>query len=178
MLLLLFYSNIVLASGERDIGDKFKMNIHISGSVVVTGHCSFDSGSGATVGVDFGRIRYSMINGFSLEGNYRKPLNSAMTCFGDTEGAALMTFAASGKGAAFEFNGHTMLPVELNGTASKNLGIKLLVDGKEQDIGTGFSVDMSAPPTLEAELVQTGTSDSVDNGAVLTSSATLTMEFQ
>ncbi|ELQ6221728.1 hypothetical protein R2320_002998 [Cronobacter turicensis] len=178
-LVMLLISHGASAKSERDAGDQVKMNINISGTVIASGSCVFNAGSGSTVGIDFGSIRYSTLNGFLLENEnheYRKPLNSAMTCTGDYEGA-IMTFASS-NGTTVTYNEHKLLPVTLNGNASNNLAIMLLVDEQVQDIGTAFNVDVTNPPKLEAELTQVGDSDNVPDGATLTSSATLTLSFQ
>lgn len=175
--MLLLCSCSSTARSGRAAGDEITMDINITGTVVATGSCTFSAGSGSTVGVDFGSIRYSSNGGFLLEGEYRKALNSTMNCTGDTFGTAIMTFA-SGSSKTVNFDGNKLLPVTLNGNTSKNLGIELLVNGVVQNVGAAFNVDMSAPPTLEAELVQIGSSDIVSDGAELTSSATLTMAFQ
>ncbi|MHA0962850.1 fimbrial protein [Enterobacter cancerogenus] len=153
------------------------MNINISGTVVVTGSCTFNSASQSVESVNFGDITYHSVNGFALEGEYRQALNSEMTCTGDTDGSAIMTFASS-SGTVVDFNGKKLLPVALNGVNSNNLGIELLVNGKVQDVGAAFDVDMATPPTIEAELVQTGSKDTVSNSAILSAAASLTMEFQ
>lgn len=165
------------AVNGRTAGDQFKMNINISGTVVVTGSCTFNTASQSVESVNFGNITYSSTNGFALNGEYRQPLNSEMTCTGDTDGSAVMTFASS-SGAAIDFNGKKLLPVMLNGASSNNLGIQLLVNGVVQDVGMAFDVDMATPPTIEAELVQIGSSDTVSDSAILSSAASLTMAFQ
>lgn len=176
-LTMLMFSAPTMALSGRAAGDQFKMNINISGTVVATGSCTFNSASQSVESVDFGNITYNSVNGFALEGEYRQALNSEMTCTGDTEGSAIMTFASS-TGTVVDFNGKKLLPVTLNGVNSNNLGIELLVDGKVQDIGAAFDVDMATPPTIEAELVQTGSKDTVSNSAVLSAAASLTMAFQ
>lgn len=174
---MLLCNNPVLALSGRAAGDQFKMNINISGTVVATGSCTFDSASQSVESVNFGNITYSSANGFILEGEYRQALNSDMTCTGDTDASAIMTFASS-TGTVVDFNGKKLLPVALNGVNSNNLGIELLVDGQVQDVGAAFDVDMATPPTIEAELVQTGSKDTVSNSAVLSAAASLTMAFQ
>lgn len=182
-LLLLFTCNgIAFGNNGRVAGEQFTMDIHISGTVVATGSCSFNTGGASSSSsdlIEFGNVRYTNAIGFWLEGKYRKPLNSDMSCIGDTEGTVTMTFNST-SGTAIDFNGHKLLPVltDSTGTISNNLGIQLLVDGIVQDVGTAFYVDMSAPPLLEAELIQTGASDTVHNGDVISSSASLTMAFQ
>lgn len=176
-LTMLLFSAPTMALSGRAAGDQFKMNINISGTVVVTGSCTFNSASQSVESVNFGNITYSSVNGFALVGEYRQALNSEMSCTGDTDGSVIMTFASS-TGTVVDFNGKKLLPVALNGVNSNNLGIELLVDGKVQDVGTAFDVDMTTPPTIEAELVQTGSKDSVTNSAVLSAAASLTMAFQ
>lgn len=176
-LILLCSAPAMALNGRGAAGDQFKMNINISGSVVVTGSCTFDSASQSVESVNFGNITYYSVNGFTLVGEYRQPLNSGMTCTGDTDGSTIMTFSSSA-GTVVDFNGKKLLPVALNGVNSNNLGIELLVDGKVQDIGTAFDVDMATPPTIEAELVQIGSKDTVSNSAILSAAASLTMAFQ
>ncbi|ELY4671738.1 hypothetical protein SM021_002343 [Cronobacter muytjensii] len=172
---LLLSSAPVLALNGRTAGDQFKMNINISGTVVATGSCTFDSASQSVESVNFGNITYSSINGFVLEGEYRQALNSHMTCTGDTAGA-VMTFTSS-TGKTVDFNGKKLLPVTLNGISSNNLGIEFIVNGVAKDVGAAFDVDMTTPPTIEVELLQTGASDTVSNSAILNAAASLTIAF-
>lgn len=174
---MLLFSAPAMALNGRAAGDQFKMNINISGTVVATGSCTFDSGSQSIDMIDFGNITYSSINGFVLQGNYRKTFDSAMTCTGDTEGSAAMTFSDITGGGTIDFDGHKLLPVQL-GITSNNVAVELLVNGEIRDVGTPFDVDMASPPVLEFALIQTGSSDTVSNGATLIGNGRLTMEFQ
>lgn len=166
-----------LANSVRAAGDQFKMNINISGTVMANGSCTFNSASQSVESLNFGNITFRTVNGFELKGQYRQALNSEMTCTGDTNGSTTMLFSSS-TGATVSFNGQKLLPVTLNGITSNNLGIELFVDGAAQDVGTAFDVDMAKPPKIEAELVQTGSSDTVSDSAILSASASLTMAFQ
>ena len=178
-LTMLLFSAPTMALSGRAAGAQFKMNINISGTVVATGSCTFDSGSSGIDVIDFGNITFHSINGFVLEGNYRRTFDSAMTCTGDTEGAATMTFRDITGSGSVDFNGHKLLPVQLQpGIVSNNVAVELLVNGEQKDVGTPFNVDMASPPVLEFALVQTGSSDTVSNGATLSANGRLTMEFQ
>lgn len=164
--------------------EQFKMNINISGTVIATGSCTFDAGSGSDVVVDFGDVHYWALNQsdvgdkLQLMGEYRRPLNSAMTCSGDTEGTTTMTFKGN-MNSLQSYEGAYVLPVKV-GTDPRNIGIRLLVDGKAQNVDEPFIVDMASPPVLEAELVQTGIiyPDDIKSGDSLQASATLIMAFQ
>lgn len=170
---MLLFSAPTMALSGRDAGDQFKMNINISGTVVVTGSCTFNSGSGGNITYqEWKNVTYSMANGFRLIGEYTLAIDGAMTCSGDTEGAATMTFTDY-HGNGVDFDGHKLLTVV---GASNILGVELLVNGVIQDVGAPFNVDMTNPPQLEAKLVQTGTADF--NGSMVLAETVLTMEFQ
>ncbi|MFA1017986.1 fimbrial protein [Enterobacter sp. SAT-E-asb] len=153
-----------------------KLNLNITGTVVVNGSCTFNRGKILTV--DFGDVNFSTVNGNStLDGNYRKPLPSTMTCTGDSAGKTQFTFK-SVAGGTVDFKGQKLLPVSINASnPGKQLGIRLLVDGVEKDVDAAFAVDMLAQPGLEVELVQVGDGSGLINGASISASATLVMEF-
>lgn len=176
---MLLFSAPTMAFSGRDAGDQFKMNINISGTVVATGTCTFDN---SVLGeIDFGNVTYSTDIGFKLIGEYRQKLNSAMTCSGDTVGTTTMTFTDQ-LGNAVDFNGHKLLSISNanHGGILQNLGIEFLANGEIQDVGTAFTVDLSNPPQLEANLVQIGSSAdaAIVEGNTILASAVLTMEFQ
>lgn len=165
----------VQAKSARDPGDTFSMDISITGTVVVIGSCTFERDG--PVDVAFGDVKYSAGTGHAvLEGSYRQELPSRMDCSGDTDGRAQMKLDSTA-GSAVSYSGAKLLPVMLSGTRSDSLGVRLLADGKVQNIGEWFDVDMTTPPDLEAELVQTGDGSDFTGGADFTASATLTMAF-
>lgn len=152
-------------------GDKFEMNINISGSVVVNGSCSFNQGD--LVDVDFGQVQLMKIDSsnFQLQGNYTKPLVSEFTCTGDSDGLLQMQFTDSDEVYA-SYNGTYVLP-----TTNKMTGLLLLVNGTPQNSGQWFTVDQHNPPQLEVQVVQLKTTGSATTGEVFTASGTLTMAF-
>lgn len=158
-------------------GDKFTMKINITGTVVATGSCTFNQGGLLTVG--FGIVQYDTVDGTNtLKERYRQTLPSSMTCTGDTDGSATMTLFSS-NGTSVEFQDNKLLPVKYDdgGVQSKDLAIRLLVNSKVQDVNSAFSVDLKAPPQLEAEVVQTGGGSSFVSGATFSANATLIMAF-
>lgn len=179
MALMLYISPAQAASG-RKAGDQFKMNINISGTVVATGSCTFNDGSGYDLGkpLVWKNVTYSTTNGFRLIGDYRIAIDGEMTCTGDTAGNAKMTFTDY-KGAGLDFNGHKVLSV-IDSEELNYLGIELLVNGVPQSVGTAFSVDLDSPPLLEARLVQVANASEVEfrDGDLLLAEAVLTMEFE
>lgn len=163
-----------LQAARRVAGEQVKMKINITGSIIVTGKCTFNQGGVITV--DFGDIRFSS-NGNELSSTYLKPLISDMTCSGDTGGTATMVLSSK-EGDWQDYSGHKLLNVGIEGgTTTSGLGIMLKVDGQTQDVNTPFAVDVDRFPTLEAELMQTDGSKKLVSGNKITSSATLTMAF-
>lgn len=175
---MLLFSAPTMALSGRAAGDQFKMNIYISGTVVATGSCTFNSGSGGllTNAPEWKNVTYSMANGFKLIGEYTLAIDGAMTCSGDTEGAATMTFTDY-QGNGVDFDGHKLLTVV---GASDILGVELFVNGVVQDVGAPFNVDMNNPPQLGAKLVQIGTEPAydLDEEQKFIAETLLTMEFQ
>lgn len=155
---------------------QYRMQINIAGKVKATETCTFNQSG--TIMVDFGDVRYSTITGGNtLEGIYRKPLASEITCTGDSNYKAHMKFA-SNDGDSLTFNNHLLLPVKINSKAQEqDLGIRLLVNGSPQDINTEFEINTANPPELVAELVQTGSGNTFASGAKFTASASLTISF-
>ncbi|WP_449567273.1 fimbrial protein [Lelliottia nimipressuralis] len=150
------------------------MNINITGTVTATGNCTFNQGG--TVEVDFGEVRFSSVTN-ALEGTYSQPLVSGMTCTGDVVGMT-MVFNSMNSSTSILPDGHKGLTVGLDGsTSSSGLGIAFKVNGQVQDVGTTLAVDISDPPNLEAELVQTDIEKLLSSGQKISSSATLTMAF-
>lgn len=141
--------------------DTTDVKISISGTVVANGRCSFAGGNPITV--EFGDVYISDI----AAGKYRQPLNYSVACSGDAGGKAIQ-MQLSGTGADFD---GTLL-----GTDAKGLGIKLLWDKSQMDIGKWYDLDPAAPPTLEGELVKQKGAD-FSNGQEFNASATLKVAY-
>lgn len=172
---LMLLSGEVQATGIKEAGDQFSLNINISGTVISSGSCTFDQQG--TSEVDFGDVKYSKTpTGTTLQGSYLKDLTSGMTCTGDTEGGAVMTLSSKDQ-KSVAYNGHKLLTTSVNGAASTDLAIQLLVNGVAQDINSAFTVDMQNPPKLAGELIQVGDGSGLINDADISASATLTMAF-
>ena len=146
-----------------------------------TGQCRL-SNTGFSV-IDFGDIRFSSASGVNnISGSYIRPLDTDMTCTGDTAGATRFRFDSQ-QGNEVSDGSHKLLPVNIKETAAmnSNLGIRLLVNGKPQDINTDFNVDLMNvhnSPKLEVELVQLHPDDNTwVNGQSISSNAVLTMSF-
>lgn len=163
-------------ANPRDAGDQYTMNINITGNVVVNGSCTFNQSG--TVGVGFGDVKYSTLNGKNtLVGTYIQPLASSMTCSGNTEGKTQMKFDST-IGSTVNYQGLSLLPVmNADSSQSRSLGIRLQVNDIPQDTGKWFDVDMTKPPVLKAELIQTGDGSDFVSGSTFTANATLTMAF-
>ncbi|WP_449556049.1 fimbrial protein [Huaxiibacter chinensis] len=172
VLTVAFFTGLSCAQAATPVN----LDINISGTVVVNGSCIFNKGEVATV--DFGDIDISIINGNpTLSSNYRKPVSSMMTCTGDSSGNTQMTFK-SVAGGTLDYQGQKLLPVSINGASpGQQLAVRLLVNGVEQDVDAAFSVDMLSQPDLQVELVQVGDGSGLTSGALISSSATLVMEF-
>ncbi len=165
----------------RKVGDEGRLKINISGTVVATGKCTFRNR--VSPDINFGDIRFSSVSGVNnISGSYVRPLDTDMTCTGDTAGGTRFRFDSK-QGAEVSDGSHKLLPVRVGGVAATNpnLGIRLLVNGKPQDINTDFYVDLvnvQNLPKLEVELVQLHPDDNTwVNGQSISSSAVLTMSF-
>lgn len=173
--MLLSLSPLGQAKGLGDSGDQFTMNIHISGTVIATGTCTFVEKG--TVAVEFGDVEYSTGADNVLEGSYVKTLETGMNCSGDVEGKAQMKLDTT-TGTDITYNNQKLLPVTYSeGSISASLGIRLLADGAVKNAGEWFDVDLNSPPKLEAELVQTGDGKDFTSGREFSESATLVMAF-
>lgn len=174
LLILLLCAAGMAHAARRDAGAQFKMNINISGSIVVTGKCTFNQGGELLV--DFGDIRFSSTSN-ELGRTYIEPLVSDMTCSGDTSGTATMKLSSK-DGSSQDYNGNKLLNVGIEGgVTTTGLGIALKVNGQIQDVNTSFPVEVGQFPTLEAQLVQIDVSKKLITGNRITSSATLLMAF-
>ncbi|OBU10412.1 hypothetical protein AYY17_15900 [Morganella psychrotolerans] len=168
-------------SVPRKAGDESRLKINISGTVVANGRCVFKNHGSPDI--DFGDIRFSSVSGVNnISGTYIRPLDTDMECIGDTAGGTRFRFDSK-QGAEISDGSHKLLPVSVGGVASMNpnLGIRLLVNGKPQDINTDFNVDLvnvQNSPKLEVELVQLHPDDNTwVNGQSISSNAVLTMSF-
>lgn len=165
-------------SAPRKAGDQSGLRINISGIVVAIGKCVFYNQGPPNI--DFGDIRFSSASGVNnITGRYVKPLDSDMTCTGDTAGMTYFSLDTINNGPIGD-NGHKSLPVKVGGimATDPNLAIRLLVNGKQQDVNTKFSMDLQNLPRLEVELVQIHPDDiSWINGQKISSEAKLIMDF-
>lgn len=163
-----------MAKGLRDAGDKISLNIHITGTVTADGSCTFVNGGNAEV--PFGDIHYSTENGVTqLDKTYTQTLNDTLSCTGDVGGDATLSMTTDSD--TVDYQGHKLIPVKIAGKATQDLAIQLLVDGQVQDINKPFPVSVTAPPSLQAELVQSGDGKGLVNDANISASATLTLAF-
>ncbi|EPU0814655.1 hypothetical protein OA40_15250 [Morganella morganii] len=163
-------------SVPRKAGDENWMKINISGSVIATGSCTFKDSSPQVI--EFGDIRYTSVSGGSnLSGSYKQPLSSEMTCSGDPAGNTRFRLE-SRHGTPVSDGSHQLLPVYIGTGRTPNLGIRLLVNGKPQDVNTDFAMDIQHLPVLEAELIQLHPDDNTwMNGQSIYSHAALIMSF-
>lgn len=165
------------ASGKT--GDENRLKMNISGTVVATGKCSFVNSRPPNI--NFGNIYYSSVAGVNnITGSYTGTLDTRIACSGDTAGHAFFRFQ-SRSGTPVNYDGHKLLPVSVKDSeisTNENLGIRLLVNGKIQDVDTDFSVDLGNMPKLEVELVQLNPDDKTwENGLGIVSHAILTLSF-
>jgi len=154
-------------------GSTYSLNITIGGTITANGSCKFNQGGALTV--DFGEVRLqgNADNSVTMTGVYRKPIVSDFTCSGDSGG--LLKFKLSNTGGGEKtYNG-----VQVLDTDKGIVGIELLVNGVAQSTGSWFTVNQDSLPSLEAQLVQTSTSNSsnVVGGDTFTAAATLVMAF-
>ncbi|ENZ0349414.1 fimbrial protein [Morganella morganii] len=163
-------------SVPRKAGDENWMKINISGSVIASGSCTFKDSSPQVI--EFGDIRYSSVSGVNnLSGSYKQPISSEMTCSGDTAGNTRFRLE-SRHGTPVSDGSHQLLPVYIGTGRTPNLGIRLLVNGKPQDVNTDFAMDIQHLPVLEAELIQLHPDDNTwMNGQSIYSHAALIMSF-
>lgn len=176
--MLLAVVSLTVFPAQGKTGDENRMKINISGTVIATGRCTFSNQSSPDI--NFGDIRFSSVSGVNnITGSYIRPLDSGMACTGDTAGKTRFRLD-SAQGDTVDDAGHKLLPVSVGSTPviNANLGIRLLVNGKQQDINTDFNVDILNLPKLQAELVQVHPDDNTwVNGQSITSQAILTMTF-
>ncbi|MET4878260.1 hypothetical protein AB7160_15310 [Morganella morganii] len=160
-------------------GDENRLKINISGTVIATGKCLFINPNPPDV--NFGNIYYSSVAGVNnITGSYTGTLDTRISCSGDTAGHAFLRFQSQ-SGTPVSDGSHKLLPVSVldsSITTNENLGIRLLVNGKIQDVDTAFSVDPGNMPKLEVELVQLNPDDKTwKNGLQIVSHAILTLGF-
>lgn len=154
-------------------GSVYTLNISMNGTIVANGSCKLNQGGNLTV--DFGEVKLLAgdNNTMTMQGGYRQPIASAFTCSGDSAGLLQMKLSNVG-GTYKDYNGFQVLD-----TDKGIVGVELLVNDSAQSMGTWFTVNPDSPPKLEAQLVQTSTSNShnVVSGDTFTASGTLTMAF-
>lgn len=171
--LLLLSASSLAQFAAADAGDKYSLNIDISGTVVANGSCTFNEGG--ALKVDFGEVKLKGTgsNTVELDGNYQRNLTSDFTCSGDTEGLLQMQLT-SASGSYETYNG-----IKVLGTDKGIVGIQLLLNGAPQNMGQWFTVDKNAMPALQAQLVQISSvnSGNVVSGDTFTASGTLTLAF-
>ncbi|MEG0866474.1 MAG: hypothetical protein RSG77_05410 [Hafnia sp.] len=171
MALLIFpYSAIVNAA------ESVEMKIHVTGHIRATGSCTFSKKGPLNIG--FGTVLYSTLGGNTLKDTSPQSLTSSMSCTGDYAGQTTMQLIPTITGET-DYQGVRLMQVmdDSKGVPSKDLGIRLLVNGAPQNVNEAFNVDMTAQPTLKVELVQIGNGDGFVNGAAFSAAATLTMAF-
>lgn len=167
------------AAGSRVAGDRFEMNINISGTVVANGACMFVK-TGDT-SVNFGDIRFNTVNGTtSLETPHTAPLlqNTTLLCSGDTEGELRMKLQSTQGNDYVTDNNVVLLPV-YNATLAKkypSLGIRLSANGEVKNCGEWFDVDPNNFPDLWVSLIQIGNGSDLQNDSII-STASLIMAF-
>lgn len=174
--LLLAISLLIPAISSAAPGNKgsvYTLNISMNGTIVANGSCKLNQGGNLTV--DFGEVKLQAgdNNTMTMQGDYRQPIASAFTCSGDSAGLLQMKLSNVG-GTYKDFNG-----IQVLDTDKGIVGVELLVNGTAQSMGAWFTIDQDSPPKLEAQLVQTSTSNNthVVSGDTFTASATLTMAF-
>lgn len=173
-LAVLLTSTSASAKVLRDAGDKVSLNIHITGTVTADGSCTFVNGGNAEV--PFGDIHYSTENGVTqLDKTYTQTLDDTLTCTGDVGGDVTLSMTTASD--TVDYQGHKLIPVKIGGKATQDLAIQLLVDGQVQDINKPFPISITTPPSLQAELVQSGDGKGLVNDANISASATLTLAF-
>jgi hypothetical protein len=154
-------------------GSTYSLNIAIDGTIMANGSCKFNQGGNLTV--DFGEVRLqsNTDSTVTMDGTYRKPIVSDFTCSGDSAGLLQMKLSNSGGGEK-TYNG-----VQVLDTDKGIVGVELLVNGVAQSTGSWFTINPDSPPSLEAQLVQTSTTNSsnVVSGDTFTTAATLVMAF-
>ncbi|MCK6933105.1 fimbrial protein [Enterobacter roggenkampii] len=158
---------------KADTGDRYTLDINISGTVVANGSCSFNQGG--TLNINFGTVKLENTGNSTvqLEGDYQRELASDFFCSGDTAGLLQMQFS-SADGQYETYNGTKVL-----NTSRGIVAIQLLVNGAPQNMGTWFDVDPASTQNLHAQLVQISTANTtgVTSGDTFTASGTLTLAF-
>ncbi|HDX4051637.1 TPA: hypothetical protein ROG05_004069 [Enterobacter soli] len=179
LFVLLVVVTSVFASGSRQVGDKFAMNIKISGTVVATGSCTFVVTGKNTV--NFGDIRFNTVNGVNtLETSHVTSLlqNTTDMCTGDVGGKVQMRLDSTQGNDYVTYQNFALLPV-YNGTITKkytSLGIMLNANGVTKNCGQWFDVDPMNLPNLTVSLLQIGDGSDLQSDSIL-STATLTIAF-
>lgn len=151
--------------------DNTTVNISITGNVVSNALCTFGSNE---MTVDFGPIHLNRTGAdtFQMDGSYIKSLASDFVCTGDTSGLNIELQAGSEGYTTYESR-------KVLATEKGIVGIELLVDGAPVNAGESIAFDALTPPTLQAQLVQVGsTSENLTSGETFSTAASLIMSFE
>jgi hypothetical protein len=173
-MMLIFISLFsIVYDAQANTGDKYTLNVNISGTVVANGSCMFNQNG--TLNIDFGTVKLKSTgsNTVQLDGEFQQPLASEFFCTGDTAGLLQMQFT-SASGTYLTYNG-----IQVLDTSRGIVAIQLLVNGTPQNMGQWFTVDQASNQSLQAKLVQVSTDNSsnVSSGDMFTASGTLTLAF-
>lgn len=159
--LLTAVASLLLSGPAFTIMDPTTIAISVSGTVVADGRCSFNSDK--LVSVNFGDVFISEI----AAGIYRQPLNYSLSCSGDDGGKSIQIQLA-GTGANFD---STVLSTDAIG-----LGIKLLRNNNQMELGRWYDVDPALPPKIESLLIVEKDA-TFANGQDFSATATLKVAF-
>lgn len=159
--LLIAVGSLLLPGPAFTTMDPMTITITVYGTVVSNGRCLFSSDQ--SVAVNFGDVFVSEI----ASGIYRKPLNYSLSCSGD-DGGKSIRIQLSGTGAHFD---STVLSTDAIG-----LGIKLLRNNTQMELGRWYDVDPALPPKIESLLVVEKDA-TFANGQDFSATATLKVAF-
>lgn len=167
---------ILPCTATVNAADSVKMKIHVTGHIVATGSCTFDTQG--PLNIDFGTVNYSTLGGNTLKDVQPQALTTSMKCSGDYAGQTTMELVPTQTGET-DYQGVSLMQVmdDSSGSLSKDLAIRLLVNDVAQNMNEAFSVDMKSQPSMKVELVQIGNGDGFVSGATFSAAATLTMAF-
>lgn len=161
MRLLTVVGGLLLPGPAFTTMDPTTIAISASGTVVANGRCLFSSDK--SVAVNFGDVFVSEI----ASGIYRQPINYSLSCSGDDGGKSIQIQLA-GTGANFD---STVLSTDAIG-----LGIKLLRNNTQMELGRWYDVDPALPPKIESLLVVEKDA-TFANGQDFSATATLKVAF-
>lgn len=159
--LLAVVGSLLLPGPAFTTMDPTTIAISVSGTVVANGHCSF--GSDKSVAVNFGDVFVSEI----AAGIYRQPVDYSLFCNGDDGGKSIQ-IQLTGTGAIFD---STVLSTDAIG-----LGIKMLRNNDQMELGRWYDVDPALPPKIESLLVMEKNA-TFANGQDFSATATMKVAF-